>query len=75
LVFEILWEFAVNAAEKCFENDVQQFGCLVVEIGEALFDEGLQFGEIVAGEVFSFFSFLFVARVLVGPGDFPEKIN
>jgi hypothetical protein len=61
LVFEILWQFAVNTAEKGFENDVQQFGGLIVEIGKALFDEGLQFGEIVAGEVFGFFSFLFVA--------------
>ncbi len=31
----------MDAAEKGFENDVQQFGGLVVEVGQALLDKGL----------------------------------
>jgi hypothetical protein len=32
LVLEVIWKFAMDACEKGFENDVQKFGGLIVEI-------------------------------------------
>lgn len=51
LVFEVLRQLDVNGAEECFEDDVHEFWGLVVEVGKDLFDEALEFREVVGDKV------------------------
>lgn len=54
LVFEVLWQFYMHGGIKSFEDDKEEFGGLVIKIGETLFKERLKFGEVVVNEIVEF---------------------
>lgn len=58
LILEVLGQLNVEAAVESLQNYEQQSGSVLIEVGQRLLYQCLEFGEVVRHEVLRFLSFL-----------------